>query len=126
MESNFTLIDSATICEQLRTQATKLARAGNLPLDCVGAIAMMQIAEARIAALSADLIKERTVPGWSGWTQIAEGWLIKITEHDGEVWLNLRGPQVAGHWQGLAIHKDSGSGQAQMLRQLRKQLEELQ
>lgn len=122
----FVLIDAKTIAHQLREEASRLARLGTLPLTCFGTVGVMELAARRLEAMHDDIIKDHAVPGWSGWTQFLEGWLLKVTEQDGEVWMHLRGPEVAGQFGGLVIHKPSDSGHAQLLRQLRKACAEIE
>lgn len=101
-----------------------LDHSGTLPIAYSAQIALMRLAAQRLRAhhRAALLYGEA---GWPGWTRIAEGWLVKVTEDDDGVWLMLRGPQHSPGFDGLAFRKPADSTQAQTLRKLRKALKEL-
>lgn len=94
-------------------------RAGKLPVEHVDATALMQLAASRLRANH----QAYTVPGWVGWSLIAEGWLLKIVERDEGVWLMVCRPAEGARIdQSFGFHAASDSREAQALRKLRKAL----
>jgi len=110
----------------LPTLAHQLVERGNdLPIEHMVQIALMQIAAKRLISLHNDAIQYRSPPEMPGSTQIADGWCIKVAEHDDGVWLFLRGPWHDNDHPGIAFRKGCTSVEGNDLRKLRRALKEL-
>jgi hypothetical protein len=118
-QSPLELVGVPTLAHQL------LERGRDLPIEHVAQIALMQIAAKRLLSLHNEAIEHRSPPGMPGWTQIADGWCIKVTEHDDGVWLFLRGPWHDNDHPGIGFRKPTTSMEANDLRKLRRALQEL-
>lgn len=97
------------------------SRIGSLPIRDA---ALVTIAVQRIRKNYQERV--HGVAGWSGWTPITDGWLIKISEDTDGVCLMIRGPEYAAkRFHSFALLRDAGTPQARVLRMLKTALGEL-